>query len=203
MTAICRNALLAWLISGMFAGSALAKPCDDIKPTSAAHDYRAAVYPFRPLAEQGDSSAQFKLARIYLNGEGVPQDYSEALRWYCKSAEEGYAPAQFFLGLLLRSGRELYGPGIPHDSAEALKWFHRAAAQGVANAMSNLGFIYRDGEGVTQDYVRAHMWFNLAVAASSADSRDIVAGYRDALAATMTPQQISEAQKLAREWKPK
>jgi TPR repeat protein len=58
--------------------------------------------------------------------------------------------------------------------------------------------IYQNGLGVLQDYVIAHMWFNLASAAGST----LAGPYRDALAASMTPAQIAEAQRLAREWKP-
>jgi TPR repeat protein len=59
--------------------------------------------------------------------------------------------------------------------------------------------MYDNGEGVPQDNVTAHMWFNLAAAngfKEAVRNRDMVARY-------MTPAQVEEAQKLAREWKPK
>ena len=56
---------------------------------------------------------------------------------------------------------------------------------------------------VPQDYVLAHMWLNLAASKSSGKERDAYAASRDSLAEKMTREQISEAQKLAREWKPK
>ena len=59
--------------------------------------------------------------------------------------------------------------------------------------------MYDNGEGVPQDYVTAHMWFNLAAASGNKDAVKA----RDIVAAQMTPAQIAEAQKLAREWKPK
>jgi TPR repeat protein len=93
-----------------------------------------------------------------------------------------------------------HGDGVPQDYDEALKWFRMAASQGHASSQSNLGFMYRDGEGVPQDYVQAHMWFNLAAVATK--DRYMIAKYRDELAEKMTPAQIAEAQKLAREWKP-
>ena len=76
-----------------------------------------------------------------------------------------------------------------------------AAGQGHASSQSNLGFMYRDGEGVPQDYVQAHMWFNLAAVGTKGDNRYMIAEYRDELAKKMTPAQIDKAQKLAREWK--
>ncbi len=64
--------------------------------------------------------------------------------------------------------------------------------------------MYEQGQGVPQDYVQAHMWFNLAASRSppGADHAKAVKN-RDILAAKMTPAQIAEAQRMAREWKPK
>ena len=59
--------------------------------------------------------------------------------------------------------------------------------------------MYATGKGVPQDYVRAHMWFNL----SAAQGIQNAARKRDDIATRMTPAQIAEAQKLAREWQPK
>jgi TPR repeat protein len=59
--------------------------------------------------------------------------------------------------------------------------------------------MYDKGSGVTQDYLQAHMWFNLAAARGEKTARE----FRDSLAEKMTPEQIAEAQRTAREWKPK
>ena len=59
--------------------------------------------------------------------------------------------------------------------------------------------MYDNGRGVLQDYVRAHMWYNLAAAQGNKPATK----NRDLLAKRMTPAQIAEAQKLAREWRPK
>ncbi len=59
--------------------------------------------------------------------------------------------------------------------------------------------MYRKGEGVPKDYVQAHMWYTLAAAQGDKDAGE----FRDLLAEKMTPAQIAEAQRLAREWKPK
>ncbi len=71
-----------------------------------------------------------------------------------------------------------------------------AAEQGHADAQFNLGLMYARGEGVLLDYVLAYMWFNLAAAQGNEEApkiRGIVAEY-------MTPDQIAEAQRMAREW---
>ena len=87
-----------------------------------------------------------------------------------------------------------------------MSWYRKAAEQGNAFAQLNLGFQYASGSGVAREYVPAYMWFNLAVLrfdASDREYRDKAMEERDQLAAKMTPAQIAEAQKLAREWKPK
>ncbi len=95
------------------------------------------------------------------------------------------------------------GRGVPRDYAEALRLYQLAAEQGHAVAQCNLGVMYSSGRGVPQDYVQAHMWFNLAASRAPASERDEAIKMRNVAASNMTPAQIAEAQKLAREWKPK
>ncbi|MCP4009137.1 MAG: sel1 repeat family protein, partial [Proteobacteria bacterium] len=80
----------------------------------------------------------------------------------------------------------------------AAREFRRLAQQGDADAQFMLGYAYALGEGVLQDYVQAHMWFNLAAAAGKSEAR----GSRSGVERKMTPLQIAEAQRLAREWRP-
>ena len=156
------------------------------------------VDPIRQKAEQGDATAQFDLGVMYNFGKGVPQDYAEARRWYLKAAEQGNSDAQFNLGVMYDNGR-----GVRQDYAEARKWYLKAAEKGAAHAQFSLGFMYDTGQGVPQDYVKAHLWFNLAASRAKVDYRKQIADARDKTAAKMTPAQLAEAQRLAREWKPK
>jgi TPR repeat protein len=110
------------------------------------------------------------------------------------AADRGNAEAQDMLGTMYD-----HGEGVPKNYSEAVKWYHRAADQGNADAQSHLGLMYAAGEGVPRDYVRAHKWLNL----SAARGNNFAIKYRDNIAGRMTPVQIAEAQKLAREWKPK
>jgi uncharacterized protein len=92
---------------------------------------------------------------------------------------------------------------VAKDFSEALKWYRLAANHGIAMAQFNLGVAYVDGTGVPQDYVQAHKWLNLAVSrfrASDKEKRDRAVIVRDGTAAMMTPAQIAEAQRMAREW---
>ena len=139
-------------------GPAVAGPFEDAIAAHDKGDFATALRLFRPLAEQGKSSALFNLGLMYRKGEGVPQDYAAAVSLYRKGAEQRDAVAQ-----------------------------------------NNLGVMYAKGHGVPQDYVLAHMWFNLA----AAQSYETAVKNRDLAVSNMTPAQIAEAQKLAREWKPK
>ncbi len=143
----------------------------------------------RRLADQGDVTAQFNLGVSYVNGEGVPQDVAEAVRWYILAADQGDVDAQRNLGLMY-----LTGDGMPQDEAEAVRWLRLAADQGDVDAQSNLGAMYDLGYGVPQDSVLAHMWFNIA----SANGNETAAEMRDALEREMPPDEISRATELAR-----
>jgi TPR repeat protein len=94
------------------------------------------------------------------------------------------------------------GQGVTQDDAQAVKCFRIEADQGDLPAQYKLGFMYYDGRGVPRDYVQAHMWFNLSAAQCSEDEDEVVMKLRDLVAGMMTPQQIAQAQKLARNWKP-
>ena len=118
------------------------------------------------------------------------QEYDKALQLWTPLADDGNAQAQFGLGALFAFGRK--------DEAEGLKWSRRAADQGYPRAEHYMAFLYGVGLHVPQDYVLSYMWDNLAAAQDEKGARLS----RDNLAAKMTPEQIAEAQRLSREWKP-
>ena len=162
-------------------------------------DYATALQEWRPLAEQGVSYAQYNLGGMYYDGTGVPQDYAAAAKWYWLAAEQGMAGAQSNLGTMYDNGQ-----GVPQNYAEAAELFRLAAEQGYANAQVNLGAMYVDGTGVARDYVQALMWFKLAAARlPPGEDRDRAIHNRDIAERNMTPEQITEAQRLASEWNPK
>jgi Sel1 repeat/Protein of unknown function (DUF3551) len=81
-----------------------------------------------------------------------------------------------------------------------------SAEHGDATAQYNLAVMYDTGRGVLQDYVMAHKWYNLAASHYATWEADIgasAARSRDRLTTRMTPAQIAEAQRMAREWEPK
>ena len=145
----------------------------------------------RAAAESGDADAQFTLGLMYHQGRGVVQDYAEAAVQFRRAAKQGDAGAQSNLGAMYDKGQ-----GVVQDYALAVSWYRRAAEQGLAVAQSNLGFMYYKGQGVLQDYTLAHMWYNLA----GAGGNEKAGKNRDRVAEQMTPSQIAEAQRMAREW---
>ncbi len=89
------------------------------------------------------------------------------------------------------------------DYATALRLFRPLGEQGNASAQYNLGVMYALGQGVPRDNVQAYMWFDLSARYLEGVERDRMVQIRDVIASKMTPAQIAEAEKLAREWKPK
>ena len=120
-------------------------------------------------------------------------DYASALSELRPLAEQGDASSQNALGVIYTFTS---GLDVPQDYAEAAKWFRKAAEQGHAVAQANLANLYTKGQGVPQDYVQAHLWWNLAGAKGDVWNLK----NRDSVAEKMTPAQIAEAEKLAREW---
>jgi len=183
------------LIAGIFALMLLVIPAQaqDFYTGLAAAlrgDYATALQEWRPLAEQGDASAQFNLGWMYDKGEGVPQDDREAVRWYRRAAEQGDAKAQNNLGVMYNNGE-----GVAQDYREAVRWYRRAAEQGNAKAQNNLGMMYNNGEGVAQDYITAHVWFNIAAANGNTKASE----NRDIAASKLSADALIEAQRLARQ----
>ena len=94
---------------------------------------------------------------MFERGQGVLQDYKEAVKWYRLAADQGNASAQYNLGAMYENGQ-----GVPQDYREAMKWYRLAANQGYPSAQNNLGAMYADGRGVPQDYKEAVKWYRLA-----------------------------------------
>jgi len=117
-------------------------------------------------------------------------DFATALQEWKPLAEQGFAPAQFNLGLMYETGR-----GVPQDYKEAVKWYRKASEQGAAKPQTNLGYMYQQGQGVLQDNILAHMWYNI----SSANGEGLGAENRDKIAKEMPAEDISKAQAMARE----
>jgi TPR repeat protein len=154
--------------------------------------YTKALEEYKTQGERGDAVAQFKVGLIYYKGQGVPRDYLEALQWFKKAALKGHPLAQFNVGYMYEKGE-----GMPQDYVEAARYYRQAAERGNRQAQYNLGSLYEKGQGVPQDEVQALMWYNLAATLGDAQAKTA----RDRISVWMTPDQVAEAQRLAREFK--
>jgi len=182
-----------------FSGNVFAGPFEDADTAYQRGDYSAAMESLIPLAEQGDLRAQVNLGTI--NYSLAQPDYEEAAKWFRLAAAQGDVQAERYLGYMYS-----HGQGVARDDKEAVKWYGRAAEQGDADAQADLAGMYSAARGTSQNYVQAHKWFSVAASrfpASERNKRAEALRNSERLAEKMTPSQIEEAKRLAREWEPK
>jgi uncharacterized protein len=145
---------------------------------------------------QGYPEAMFNLGVAYAEGKGVERNVTEALRLYRLAAEAGYAPAQVQLG-----NTYFRGDGVPADPKEGLRWYAQAAEQGDVVAQFLLANVYiSGGEGVTRDLVKAYEWLTIAATADHPEAKENSERGKERIAELMTPAEIAEAEKLAKDW---
>jgi TPR repeat protein len=108
-------------------------------------------------ASTDDPKIQTKIGNRYKTGEGAVKNYEEAVNWYRKAAEQGFAAAQNNLAVMYEKGL-----GVPKDDSEAAKWYRKAAEKQEAHAQHSLGIMYRDGRGIPQDFEEAVKWLRKA-----------------------------------------
>ena len=140
-------------------------------PTSSAVE---SIEGLRRAAEAGDAEKMLRLGNRYRAGEGVQEDYTEAMRWYRKAADAGQKDALLYLGIGYYNGY-----GVDKNVAETLRWYRKAADAGNANAMVNLGYAYSKGEGVAQDPAEAERWFRKAADAGNTDAIKLLQSLQD------------------------
>jgi len=142
---------------------------------------------------KGNKTDQYLVAILYFEGKGVPQDYETALKWYTISAEQNHPPAMLKLGKIYS-----YGLGVPVNYAKSITWFRKLLINmwdpTAKEAAFELGLMNYEGKGYTQDFIRAHMWWNIGSSEGHEQSRKS----RDFVAERMTPNQVEKAQELAK-----
>jgi TPR repeat protein len=136
------------------------------------------------------------LGHLYYCGQGTPQDHVQAMRWFEMAAHYDLPDALQALGVMYE-----HGEGVRRDAVKAASWFRKAADYGVGSAQYDLGLMYREGRGVPVDYVLAYKWENLAAVSEGFSASASRA--REDVEVKMSPGQVAEAQRLAREWTPR
>jgi TPR repeat protein len=113
-------------------------------------DGRKTLEAIHASAARGDARSQARLARMYLDGAGVGQDYDLALDWNRKSAAQGNGEALACLGHMYEKGL-----GVDQDMQRAWEYFKKSAARGSTQGLVRLGDLYLNGSGVEQSFRKA------------------------------------------------
>ncbi len=187
-----RKPIIIAIAAAVMAFGGLSARADQLQDGAAAFqngNYGRALASWRPLAAQGNPTAQNNLGIMFLDGKGVNQNTSEAVRYLSLSAAAGSSLGQNNLGGLYRDGK-----GVPRDYNKAAQWFSAAAAQGNSAGMYNLGLMYEMGQGMKPEPFHAYMWY--ALAAEMNNMPNAVA-HRNALWNRMTPAAQNQARQLA------
>ncbi|MHC5184120.1 MAG: tetratricopeptide repeat protein, partial [Planctomycetota bacterium] len=97
-------------------------------------------------AQAGDPQSQLEVGLKYCRGQEIIRNYEQAVFWFRKAAEQGYADGQYKLGAMY-----YYGDGVKQDFSQALAWYSKASLQQHGQATYELSVMYSRGEGVTPD----------------------------------------------------
>ena len=164
---------------------------------------------FRAAAKHGDIHSQLALATMYQNGEGGARDargasalFLQVASAYRKAAEQGDSQAQVKLARMYQSGH-----GLPRSRVQAAIWLRRAADQGDADAQLRLGMLYQEPFGLfllsePDDSDKSYIWFSLAASGTPGARTEVAAQARDAAAKGLSADQLAEADRFIRQWRP-
>jgi TPR repeat protein len=182
------------LLAAFFLAAVPASSAQTVNPQSGAvcEQQPTDMDAIRSKAETGDASAEYELGRSMLSRRPTDSEFDSAMPWFRRSAEQGYAPAEYTYGSLFHEGRwkdpkqlvywwtkaaeqrnvhaqlwlgVFYGQGqdgLKRDYVEALNWLSKAAKQGQTDAQVTLGQMYENGEGVPPDFQSAAYWYRKA-----------------------------------------
>lgn len=120
-------------------------------------DYATALTKYTEAAESGNAKAQYHLAVMYAEGEGVDRDFARAASLLQQASDQSLDDATLMLGLF-----HIYGDGVPADPAKGAALITRAADRGNDVAMYYLGNLYAAGLGVDRDIPQALAWMRKA-----------------------------------------
>uniref|UniRef100_A0A7C1T334 Sel1 repeat family protein n=1 Tax=Agrobacterium albertimagni TaxID=147266 RepID=A0A7C1T334_9HYPH len=155
-------------------------------------DYGRAAELICAAADQGDANGQFNCGLLYLEGKGVERNAGQAVTLWKEAAGSRHVAAINFLGQAYRDGT-----GVDRDEALAFAQFSITASAGNPLGLYEVAKASARGLGTGKDPVKAHAYANLAAVRGMTDA----AALRDEIAATLAPQDLAQAQAMAREWK--
>lgn len=120
-------------------------------------EFKSAKLQFEPLAAEGYSPAQYQLAMMYKNGQGVAKDLQKAFDLLTLASNQNDSDAQFDLAIMYSEGEV-----VAKDLQKAFELTAKSATKGLASAQFNLGVMYYDGTGTSKDYLKASRWYQKA-----------------------------------------
>lgn len=123
--------------------------------------YPEAAQQLQLHAEQGNATAQQRLAILYFYGRGVPEDEKKAMEWAIRSAGQGNPDAMYLIGTMYMFGDDV-PKSVEAPDLEAAKWFFEGASRGHAESEYGLGLLFLAGKGVVQDQNEAMKWIRRA-----------------------------------------
>jgi TPR repeat protein len=144
-------------------------------------------------ADKGNRWAIDMLARMHL----MDKEHDKAAYWYRRGAELGYPESQVHFASLLLQGR-----GVPKNEEEAVRLYKAAVAQGYEYAYFPLARLYAEGRGTARDVIEAYALVEIAEATIDHSQIDGPRAFKSQLAAELSPEQIAQATKRARETRP-
>lgn len=156
------------------------------------NQWMPALLGFQMLADNGDPVAQAHIGIMYRQGLGIEKNLAEAQRWLKMGADNGNALAQHELGWMYARAEIT----DKRDFESAVRYWKAAAEGGRSSAQLDLAVMYWRGEGVPKDIVMAYTWLKLAD--QDKDLAGMVETNMIGLRKQMSPEQIEEADKLAR-----
>ncbi len=141
------------------------------------------------LKGRSTPESQKLLGDFFLQGQTVPQNYEQAVKWYKEAAENGDSEAQGELGFLYYIGQ-----GVSQDYKLSFFWFKKAAMRGVATAQYSLGILYYSGIGVEKpDSLQAYSWLSVAAVNKHPDA----ANARNFISQGLSRDELRKAQDMA------
>lgn len=149
----CLSVVLLIMTAGLVAAASL----EEAKTALDKGDFLSAQRTYSELSSQGDRTAQRQLGLMYDEGQGIPKQHHQAVRWYAVAASQGDPEAPYYLGRIYQDGR-----GGPKDYARARRWYRVSAERGNHKAAVNLGTMHALGLGGPKNYQAAGQWFLLA-----------------------------------------
>ena len=191
-----RQTAVGLYVAGSAKGSALAKNrlgVLHVQGLGVLQDYERGATLVCEAAEAGDMNGQFNCGSLLKEGKGIAKDEKKAVEWFGKAADSGHVGAKNLYAEAL-----VQGVHVEQNPVKAVQYYQQTAASGNATGLFSLALAFENGLGLEKDVEKAHAYFNLA----SALNHPLAAQARARVEQSMTSEQVTNAQRFAKAWRP-